>query len=173
MSPSVIGLDLSLTKTGIAGASGVTFLSKGGNGDARLVRLRDDLVTTIKHAEDLNYGQLFAVLEDLPKQAMGAGLTGRAQGVARELLSRRGIPVATVAPATLKLWAAGNGRATKEDMIAAAQMHAGIEGNTWVVGRKLSDDEADAYLLRSLGLAWMRGDRKAKGNWDQWIEAIE
>ena len=56
------------------------------------------------------------------------------------------IPVLEIEPSKLKRYATGNGAARKEQMIAAAEDLGGTPRN---------DDEADAYLLRHLGRAFL------------------
>lgn len=155
----VIGLDVALDKTGICLAGGSTLTSKGGKGDARLLRLYWDVLDV---ADNSDHG-LLAILEDLPANAMSAGLTGKAQGVVRLALQRKRVSYVTVAAATLKKWATGNGRASKDDMIKAAQ------DSGWKTIGRPSHDEADAYLLRELGLARLRGEAQAvKVDWSPW-----
>lgn len=65
------------------------------------------------------------------------------------MLRRRGVPIVEIQPATLKLWAAGHGRATKRDVCAAVIAHYGqlmhINPN--------DDDACDAVALMSMGCA--------------------
>ena len=161
--PRVLGIDIALDKTGIAAASGVTWTSKGGKGDERLHRLYMDILGAGREADA-------AIIEDLPTHAMSAGLTGRAQGVARMALWKLGIPYVTVSPATLKKWATGVGNAKKPAMIARAK---DIAANTLGVSHwEPTDDEADAYLLRVLGITRLTGGAlEAKVKWDSWIDA--
>lgn len=60
-------------------------------------------------------------------------------------LWRAGVAYYEVAPALVKSYATGNGAASKDAMVAAAQRHLGYGGD--------SDDEADALWLRALGRA--------------------
>lgn len=144
----VIGLDLSLTRTGIAGRDGIGAIALNAKlGDRRLVGIR-------QHISDLIWDQrpsdLLAVLEDLPKNAMSAGVTGQVQGVARELLCDLGVPYLTVPAATLKKAATGSGVAKKEQMAEAYERFTGLTAPNPTKG-----DEVDAYFLRQMGLAWL------------------
>ena len=156
--PRILGLDISLTKTGVATPAGTTLTIKGGKGDDRLINLYEEICYLVAADVDL------AIIEDLPTHAMSAGLTGQAQGVVRLALRRYSIPYVTVAPATLKKYSTGSGKATKLDMIDAAvrlQPHL----NKWVP----TDDEADAFLLRQLGLDRLAGKAKdVKVDWTPW-----
>src|SRR5690606_1545169 len=159
--PKILGLDISLTKTGVATPAGTTLTIKGGKGDDRLVNLYEETCYLVATDVDL------AIIEDLPTHAMSAGLTGQAQGVVRLALRRYSIPYVTVAPATLKKAATGSGKATKLDMVDAA-VRLRKESPQWAP----TDDEADAYLLRWLGLERLAGRQlDAKVDWAPWADA--
>jgi len=147
--PRVIGLDLSLTATGIAYADGTTATVKTAakTGDHRLLNIAE----AIRWAAGEGAGPMggdarptLAVLEDLPKHAMAAGITGMVHGVARAVLLDAGIPYALVAPATLKAYATGRGAGDKTPMAMAAYKRAGVEF--------ADDNQCDAWWLRAAGL---------------------
>lgn len=135
---TVIGLDLSVTATGIAYADGSTITIKGGTGDARLVKLYEAV------REALDPDTQLVVVEDLPRGAMGGSVTGMAQGVVRLLLRQTGVPYALVTPGTLKTFATGKGNAGKPDMAVAAYKRAGLEFG--------DDNQCDAWWLRAAGM---------------------
>lgn len=142
---NVVGIDPSLTATGLAWADGSTETvkySKGTTGDQRLVEIAIDiseLTTLLGTRADL------AVVEDLPTHAHGAGITGMVQGVVRLVLLQERIPYITVPAATLKKFATGKGNATKPDMRMELFKRTGID---------LKDDnQVDAWWLRALGHA--------------------
>ncbi|MFF4403767.1 hypothetical protein [Streptomyces sp. NPDC001404] len=87
------------------------------------------------------------MIEDLPKHAMGAGITGHVHGVAKAELLDHGIPYALVVPATLKCYACDYGKADKARMAAAAYLAAGIRFDDDRGG-----DQCDAWWLRAAGL---------------------
>ncbi len=66
-------------------------------------------------------------------------------GVAEAEAHGQGLPSIDIVPATLKKWATGNGRASKEDMIAAA--YATVTVDRHMDDVSLRDNEADAILL--------------------------
>jgi Holliday junction resolvasome RuvABC endonuclease subunit len=140
----VLGLDLSLTATGICLADGIalTIKTRQKDGDRRLVVIADALASMIGDGSSVD----LAVIEDLPRHAMAAGITGMVHGVARAVLLRAGIPYALVVPATLKAFATGKGSGDKTPMAMAAYKRA---------GREFADDnQCDAAWLRWAGLDW-------------------
>lgn len=139
-----MGLDVALTKTGIALPDGSTLTSSGGQGkkgDLRLSRLHNEVFALAQE-----HGVTHAILEDLPINAMGAGGTGSAQGVVRLALQQLDIPYVTVVASTLKKYATGTGRADKEQMHAA--LPAAVRGRV----SKSKDDEVDAWWLWHMGM---------------------
>lgn len=137
----VLGLDLSLTATGICHPDGTTTTVKGtaADGDRRLLRI----ARAIEDALDRQRPRL-VVIEDLPTHAKGAGITGMVHGAVRTLLLDELIPYALIPAATLKAFATGKGNASKPDMAVAAFERA---------GRKFSDDnQCDAWWCHIAGL---------------------
>jgi crossover junction endodeoxyribonuclease RuvC len=137
----VIGLDLSLVSTGVAG-----------NGWADRIR-----PGTLRDVERLHYIR-HAVLEHIsPRDDLvviegpSYGSTGRGQHergglwwLIRYALSRRDLPVAVAAPGQLKKYATGRGGADKDEVLAAAIRRFPNVNIT-------SNDEADAYWLCAMG----------------------
>lgn len=139
----VIGLDLSLTSTGVCLPDGSTFRIKTRQkeGDRRLLVIRDRVRAALaEHRPDL------AVVEDLPVHAMAAGRTGHVHGVVKTELLDAGVPYALVVPATLKSFACDHGNADKTRMAAAAYLAAGAE-----FADDKGGDQADAWWLRAAG----------------------
>lgn len=142
---AVIGIDPSLTATGLAygdGSTATVKYPKYVTGDHRLAFIAEAV-------NDLGFSPMvgrrvdLAVIEDLPTHAHGAGITGMVQGVVRFQLIRDGIPYLTVPAATLKKYATGKGNATKPDMRMELFKRTGID---------LKDDnQVDAWWLRALG----------------------
>lgn len=170
----VIGLDLSLTSTGVALPDGTTYRirTRQKDGDRRLLvirdRIRQDLAEHRPHV---------AVVEDLPRHAKGAGVTAMVQGIARVELLDAGVPYALVVAATLKSYAADHGRAEKRDMAAAAYLAAGVEFPGDLNAKGDGGDMCDAWWLRAAGhdhygtplfdLPQAQRDRLTKVSWPQ------
>lgn len=137
---SVVGLDLSLTATGIAGLAGATSTVKTRTrGMERLDVITDAVLNAANLAglvciEGYSFGSL----------ASQAHALGELGGVVRWSLWRSGIEYLDVPPSTLKTYATGKGNAGKVDVVIAARDRLGYEGT--------DDNEADALWLRALGL---------------------
>lgn len=137
---NVLGLDLSITATGVAYPDGRTHtVSTRRTGDHRLLVIRGMVLDAVGHGHvDL------AVIEDLPTHAHGAGVTGMVHGVVRAELLSHDVPYVLVTPATLKKYACGKGNATKPDMRMALFQRATLDLR--------DDNQVDAWWLRAAGL---------------------
>ncbi len=147
--PRVVGLDLSLTATGVAYSddSVGTIKTRATDRDRRLGQIRQHLAATIRGPKLTDWSSspaALVVIEDLPTHAKSAGITGMVHGIARELLSSADVPYALVPPATLKKYATGRGNADKTAMAIAALKRG---------DREFADDnQCDAWWLRVMGL---------------------
>ena len=165
----VIGLDLSLTSSGVALPDGSTFRIKtrAADGDRRMVVIRDRIREVLDECRPH-----LAVVEDLPRHALGAGVTAMVHGIVRSELVASGVPYALVVAATLKSYAADHGRAAKQTMAAAAYLHAGVE-----FADDPGGDQCDAWWLRAAGhdryghpvvrLSQAQRDRLCKVEWPE------
>jgi Holliday junction resolvasome RuvABC endonuclease subunit len=140
----VIGLDLSLTCTGVAGAGWTDYIRpKKLTGHPRLAYLVDEIVTFIRNAD-------LVVIEG---PSFGGGVKHRHEDLAglrvmvRHACWRRGIPYAIAPPSCRALYAAGKGSAPKGQVRDEIARRYGIELEG--VARY---DEADAYALLAMGL---------------------
>lgn len=139
----VLGLDLSLTSTGVCRPDGTTFTIRTEAAEDLEVRL-DIIVTGIVHGIAGLLPDL-AVVEDLPRNARGAGSTGPVHGAVRYWLHERGVPIARPAAATIKKYATGVGNCGKTAMALAAQKRAGLDFGD-------HGDECDAWWLYAAGM---------------------
>ncbi|WP_125262347.1 crossover junction endodeoxyribonuclease RuvC [Streptomyces alboflavus] len=168
----VLGLDLSLTSTGVCLPDGTSYRIKtrDRDGDRRLVAIRDNIREALaEHRPHL------AVIEDLPKHAMSAGLTAQVHGPVKCELIDADVPFGFVVPATLKSFACDNGRADKREMAAAAYLAAGAEFPGDLNARGEGGDMCDAWWLRAAGHDWVgrplfalpraQRDRLVKAKW--------
>lgn len=145
--PCVGGLDLSITATGVAHWADIrteTWTTNDGDGDARLNDLAARLILYI---DGFPCRPELLVIEDLlfgPRASKSSGITSMLHGVVRCELIERSVPYLLVSPSTLKIYATGNGQATKGDMRAELIKRAGLDVR--------SEDECDSWWLRALGL---------------------
>jgi crossover junction endodeoxyribonuclease RuvC len=139
----VVGLDLSLTSTGVARADGSTFrIRTKFVGMARIDAIWNELS---EHALGSDY---LTVIEGYSmgtaRQNSHAHALGELGGVVRYKLWKTNFTYVEVPPAVLKRYATGHGNAGKEEVLVAAVRRLGYEG--------ASNDEADALWLRALAL---------------------
>lgn len=141
VSPNVVGLDLSLTGTGVAhpGGGSSTIRTKL-TGAARLGYLRDligqwlsDERTDLVAVEGYAFGR-----------TNKAHQMGELGGVVRLMLHERGQPWCEIPPSSMKKYATGKGNAGKSEVLVAAVRRLGYDG--------ADDNQADALWLRAMAL---------------------
>lgn len=137
---TIVGLDLSLTATGIATDTTTTTIKpKSLAGPERLTWITERMLEHLP----------IKVLVVLEGYAYGrnnqAHQLGELGGVIRTMLWNLHVPYVVVPPATLKKYATGKGNAGKEEVLAAAIRRLGYEGH--------DNNEADALWLRAMGCA--------------------
>lgn len=143
--PIVVGLDLSITATGVcwrvspnAEPTCETWGGKASDGDRRLFDLADRVVGLLDDDTDL------VVIEGPVMRSQAASVSGMVHGAVRVELISHDVPYAIVAPATLKKFATGKGTADKTAMTLALYKRAGLE---------LADDnQVDAWWLWAAGM---------------------
>lgn len=150
--PIVVGVDLSLTGTGLAHADGTSDTYEPcADREAHhgLVRM-DEIATYVNVSTDMVDLEL-VVIEGL---AFDAHDTKRQQaqlaGIVRHSLYRANKPFIVVPPNTLKKYATGSGQAKKMTVFKAAQYRFGYDGESF--------DEADALWLRAIGWHLIMGE---------------
>lgn len=142
VAPVVVGIDPSLTATGIALSDG-SLITVGGDakrGDERLLDI-SCAVGSACHNADL------IVIENYVNGSPSAGVSGQVHGVVRLMCLRASVPYAMVPPTTLKKYATGSGAAKKADMRMALYKRTGLDCN--------DPDQVDAWWLRAAGLQWL------------------
>ena len=139
--PRVIGLDLSITATGIADIDGMTSTvgGKASRGDARLI----DICLAVLAEKAI--GCQLAVIEGLAVHGPGGAMAAaQVMGAVKITLMQAQVRYVEVPPSSLKKYATGKGNATKADMAVALYKRAGLE--------LANDNEVDAWWLRAMGL---------------------
>lgn len=124
MSVKVSGLDLSMTATGVAHS----LQSQACWHLIKPKKVKDWRLGEIKaQVREYVVGSEFVLVEMLPPNMKGAGITGMVHGVVRDMLQTEGIPYGDVGPSSLKKYATGKGGASKTEMALAAMKRAGVE----------------------------------------------
>lgn len=142
----IIGLDLSMTATGVAFPDGSTALIKPrGKGDSRLLSIENRVNAALRLARPH-----LAVIEEFKGVAQGEAnkVVPMVHATVRLCLMRAGVPYVLVNPSTLKLYATGYGSSDKDSMAVAALTYAGREFTSDRGG-----DQCDAWWLRAAGHA--------------------
>ncbi|WP_235671152.1 crossover junction endodeoxyribonuclease RuvC [Tomitella fengzijianii] len=155
-----MGIDPSLTAAGIAvirppvgnpprdAPEAVSVGTKGQSGAPVAVRAARIHDQTVRILHTMPADTRLVVIEALPPQIPGAhGMHAERAALWWQLvayLSRQAIPVAEVAPTTLKKWATGHGRATKSQVVAAMRA-------LWPHTTIRDDNQADALALATIG----------------------
>jgi Holliday junction resolvasome RuvABC endonuclease subunit len=140
----VVGLDLSLTSSGIADDEGTHLIRTKTTGIERLRLIRESVLAHTARGIAAN----LVVIEGYSFASRFKGeFMGELGGVVKVALWEAGIPFAVVQPALLKTYATGKGNAPKEAMLAAAIRRLGYGGD--------SHDEADACWLYAMGRDWL------------------
>jgi crossover junction endodeoxyribonuclease RuvC len=135
---TVLGLDLSLTSTGLALTTTSTITPKT-RGYDRLRAIRERVLAIARS------GSVGLVVVEGRFNGTSAGQheLGGLWWHVTEALDAAGYPLAVVAPTTLKKYATGKGNASKDAvLLAAARAFPWFEGG---------NDEADALFLRAMG----------------------
>jgi len=149
MNPSVLGLDLSLTATGIAHPDGRLDTYKPKHQGAtnlgldRMIEIRDHVIGCVPADIELVILEALAY-EGHDRKREQAQLTG----MIRAALFDLGFGFFAIPPNTLKKYATGKGVAIKTEMVQAAEKRLGYEGH--------DHNEADALWLRAVGCALLK-----------------
>lgn len=141
---SIVGLDLSLTSTGVAMDDGTFVIASKEKGDARL----DDISIRIISALAPHYGR-YVVIEGyaFAKRTTHAFSQGELGGIVKRNLREYQIPYVLVPPTVRAKFATGRGNAGKSEVVSAISAKL---GQVFVGGG--ADDEVDAWVLREMGL---------------------
>jgi len=140
----VIGLDLSLTSTGIATPDGEFIIKTKLKGEPRLKKLRDEILAYI-----LPWRDPYVVIEgySFASRSGQAFSIGELGGVVKVRLMEEEIPYSVVPPTVRAKFATGKGNSSKIDVAMAVAARTGD-----IFGGKGSDDKVDAWVLREMGL---------------------
>jgi crossover junction endodeoxyribonuclease RuvC len=147
-----MGLDLSTVATGVARVWGETRTIKPKATSKEPARRLQEIVYRLDAWLAMDKPDV-AVIEGYSPGGPGGPWTmlrlGELGGAIRVRLFEHDIPFVEVAPSSLKHFATGNGKASKADMVEAAQYRGAGVAN---------DNEADAWHLRRVALAFYSGE---------------
>lgn len=155
---TIIGLDLSLTRTGVClffpedqGVS-ASHIKSAQKGLLRLAELENNLKNIIYPFSS----NCLVVIEDYAFSRNGRNLFGMIEwgGVARLALHKMGVQAITISPTALKKFVTGKGNAQKDMMMQQILKRWGFEAS--------NNDEADAYALARVGDSIINPDRYTK-----------
>jgi Holliday junction resolvasome RuvABC endonuclease subunit len=152
----LIGLDLSLTSTGVSINGETSIISTKARGAERLHIVSSgilDLCTSKKIACAIIEGYSFASRNS---QAHSIGEMG---GAVRMRLWENGIPYVEVPPTCRAKFATGKGNAGKSEVVSSISAKTGI-----IFSGAGGDDECDAWLLEQMGLTYLD---KSKYQWSE------
>lgn len=150
-----VGLDLSLTSTGIAVGNETWAISpKGLKGPQRLVYLRDQIIETLEHRSDYisPYNGIIVIIEgySFGSRNSHAHALGELGGVVRTALYEASFPYVEVAPTVRAKFATGRGNAGKSEVVSAVSARTGLlwdgPGN---------EDRCDAWILQEIGYTFL------------------
>lgn len=158
--PRVVGLDLSLTSTGMS--DGQTHYATQTTPDQCDEERLNDIILSVRHFLDCaggwdQYPNLVVIESSAytSNHQKGHEELATIRRMARRDCWLRGIPFALVSPTTLKLYTTGSGMATKPEMLAALIRDA-VGTAEELPGVKVKDgryDMADALALAAMGYA--------------------
>lgn len=142
-----MGLDLSLTSTGVSVGGATRSIKSKNRGTKRLVEIRDEIVKIVKSErieivaiEGYSYASQYS-------QAHSIGELG---GVVKVAVKELGLPVVTIPPTCRAKFATGKGNSSKMDVMNAITVKTGIpfsgsDGN----------DKCDAWILEQMTLTYL------------------
>lgn len=145
---TVVGLDLSLTSTGISFADRTfTIKPEASMGVARLAEIQQRVAQEVGFLLNPR-----VVLEGYSFASKGAYAheTGELGGVVKLRLWELHIPWVHVPPTVRAKFAAGRGNASKGEVVSAVSARTGI---VWTGSG--ATDECDAWVLQEMGLAYL------------------
>lgn len=159
----VVGLDLSLTSTGMSDGQSVHAVQTtpdSGSLEARMDRILCQAVTFVysptQWTDDQPAGKVadLVVIEGPAFKAHGTAVDQLAglRMIVRHKLYRMGIPFAIVPPTTLKAYTCDYGKGTKAQMVQALADRHGLDLTAHKVAHG-KYDMADAYALAAMGYA--------------------
>lgn len=141
---SVVGLDLSLTSSGVSCEKHLFTISVASKGAERLHDISTQLEAFLN---ELNNPSVVIEGYSFASRNSHAHAIGELGGVVRLSLWRNQIPYVEVPPTCRAKFATGRGNAGKSEVVSAVSARTGI-----VWSGKGADDLCDAFVLEEMGL---------------------
>lgn len=142
---NTLGLDLSLTSTGVSYGGTTDSIRPTTRGAERLVEIRDRVMNICEGQRIQVVGVEGYSYMSRNSQAHSIGELG---GVVRVALFERGIPYIEIPPTCRAKFATGKGNAGKSEVVSAISAMTGI-----VWGGGDGDDRCDAWILEQMLIA--------------------
>jgi Holliday junction resolvasome RuvABC endonuclease subunit len=143
----IMGLDLSLTSTGVSIGGLTTSIKSKSKGSERLLEIRNEIIelvgtsgVEIVAVEGYSYASRHS-------QAHSIGELG---GVIRVALRELGIPIVVIPPTCRAKFATGKGNSGKSEVMSAISAKTGI---IWSGGD--GNDRCDAWILEQMTLTYL------------------
>lgn len=141
--PTIVGVDLSITATGIWLGGGVTVRTNAADPiELRLLSIRRAVLAAAPLGF-VPHGGVVA-LEDFVTKSPAASVLGMVHGIVRVALVEAGVPFVLVPPSSLKKYITGKGNADKATMRMETYKRFGID--------IADDNQCDAFGLRVMAL---------------------
>jgi Holliday junction resolvasome RuvABC endonuclease subunit len=154
----IMGLDLSLTSTGVSIGGLTTSIRSKNKGSERLLEIRNEILALAQEASV----QIVAIegysYASRHSQAHSIGELG---GVVRVALRELGVPVVVIPPTCRAKFATGKGNSGKSEVMSAISAKTGI---IWSGGD--GNDRCDAWILEQMTLTYL-GLSQYEWNTDQ------
>lgn len=142
-----MGLDLSLTSTGVSVGGSTQSIKSKNKGTKRLVEIRDEIVKIAKNEkieivaiEGYSYASQYS-------QAHSIGELG---GVVKVAVKELGLPIVIIPPTCRAKFATGKGNSNKIDVMDAITLKTGIP-----FGGSDGNDKCDAWILEQMTLTYL------------------
>jgi len=153
MTPTVVGLDLSLTSTGICIDGDAEVISSNQKGMFRLSFIREVIMDRL---EKLQSPAVCIEGYSFGSRNSQAHAIGELGGIVRFALWEHEIPWVDIPPTCRAKFATGRGNAAKSEVVSSISARTGI---TWI--GKGADDMCDAWILEEMGRTHLNVPRYA------------
>lgn len=142
----IVGIDLSLTSTGISLSNCQVAVSSKYRGIERIADLTDQIFNVMTNAFPVDTVAVVVEGYSFASRSSHAHSAGELGGVFRYRLWLQGIPWIDVPPTNRAKFATGRGGASKTEVVSSVSARTGL-----VWSGKGADDMCDAFILEEMG----------------------